>query len=220
MVSSNNTLFTSRQVILEMLQMRGYDISTYDNFSQKEIETMVQNMTLDKKTAKNAPTPLDMKCKHKSKENMIHVLYNFSSKLKIQTIETILNTMVEESTLKENDKVIILSQDTISNEHIFDGQLDALYKKMGNKYFTQVFTIEKLLINIMKHELVPEHRILTEEEKKAMLEQFDISGYSQLPVILKTDPVAKFLGMQRGDVCEIRKPSETAGEYVYYRYCQ
>ena len=216
--TTNNTIISSRKIILEMLGMRGYDVTSYDNFSQKEIDVMIQS--LPSKTQKNVPTALDMQCKHKTKDKSIHVLYNFSSKLKIQTIETILMTMIENETLKENDDVIILSKDTISNEHIFDSQLDALYKKMKNKYFTQEFTIDKLLINIMKHELVPEHRIIDDTEKTSMLDQFDINSYSQLPLILKTDPVAKFLGMKRGDVCEIRKPSETAGEYIYYRYCQ
>ena len=218
MISSNDILVKSRNVILKMLEMRGYDVSDYKNFNLKEIENMIQN--LGKKPNKTDPTPLDMKCNHMTTNHTVHVLYNFNSKLKIQNIETILNKMIEEDTIKDNDKVIILSKDTISDEHEFDSQLDALYKKMDNKYFTQVFTIEKLLINIMKHELVPEHKIISEEQKRAMLKQFDISNFSQLPIILKTDPVAKFLGMQRGDVCEITKPSETAGEYVYYRYCQ
>ena len=126
--TTNNTIISSRKIILEMLGMRGYDVTSYDNFSQKEIDVMIQS--LPSKTQKNVPTALDMKCKHKTKDKSIHVLYNFSSKLKIQTIETILMTMIENETLKENDDVIILSKDTISNEHIFDSQLDALYKKM------------------------------------------------------------------------------------------
>lgn len=218
MVSSNDMLVKTRNVVLEMIEMRGYDVSDYSNFNLKDIENMIQN--LGKKPNKTDPTPLDMKCKHKTKNHSIHILYNFNSKLKIQNIETILNNMIEEKTIEESDKIIILSKDTISNEHVFDSQLDALYKKKGNKYFTQVFTIAKLILNIMKHELVPEHKIISEEKKRSMLKQFDISNFSQLPIILKTDPVAKFLGMQRGDVCEITKPSETAGEYVYYRYCQ
>jgi DNA-directed RNA polymerase subunit H len=70
--------------------------------------------------------------------------------------------------------------------------------------------------NVLKHELVPKHTILTEEEKKELLEKLKISPH-QLPKILVSDPVVKAIGAREGDIIKIIRKSPTAGESIYYR---
>lgn len=72
-------------------------------------------------------------------------------------------------------------------------------------------------IDVLKHELVPEHRVLSGGEKEAVLEKFNITA-KQLPKILSTDPAAKQIGAKIGDVLEIKRKSQTAGEAIYYRH--
>ena len=69
----------------------------------------------------------------------------------------------------------------------------------------------------MEHVLVPGFRILSEEEKKGVLEKFNIRDENLLPKILDSDPVAKEIGAKAGDMLEIERESEVAGKFLYYR---
>lgn len=71
-------------------------------------------------------------------------------------------------------------------------------------------------INILEHVLVPKFRVLSEEEKKEVFEKFNITE-DKLPKILDSDPVVKKIEAKAGDVLEIKRTSEVAGESVYYR---
>ena len=78
------------------------------------------------------------------------------------------------------------------------------------------FNISELMVNITEHTYVPKHLLLNTDEKKALMKRYKIKE-SQLPKILSSDPVAKYLGLKRGDVVKIIRDSETAGKYVSYR---
>lgn len=71
-------------------------------------------------------------------------------------------------------------------------------------------------INILKHELVPKHTIMKDEEIKELLEKYKIN-LSQLPKTIATDPVVKALNAKEGDVLKIIRKSHTAGISEYYR---
>ncbi len=70
--------------------------------------------------------------------------------------------------------------------------------------------------SIFEHNLVPEHVLLSDEEKKALLKKYRIK-ISQLPRIFTTDPAVKELGAKKGDVIKILRKSEVAGTVEYYR---
>ncbi len=71
-------------------------------------------------------------------------------------------------------------------------------------------------VNILDHELVPEHDILSDKKAEKHLEKHNISK-GQLPKILQTDPVIKKIKAKPGDVIKITRKSPTAGRSVVYK---
>ncbi len=69
---------------------------------------------------------------------------------------------------------------------------------------------------ILKHELVPEHIILSDEEKEELLKKLNISE-KQLPKILHKDPVVKAIGAKPGQVIKIIREHPLTGKTIYYR---
>jgi DNA-directed RNA polymerase subunit H len=70
--------------------------------------------------------------------------------------------------------------------------------------------------DILKHELVPEHSIMDEKERKELFDKLRITSVN-LPKVLTNDPVVKAMGAKEGDVLKIMRKSSTAGSTVYYR---
>ncbi|KAF2083770.1 RPB5 subunit of DNA-directed RNA polymerase [Saccharata proteae CBS 121410] len=80
----------------------------------------------------------------------------------------------------------------------------------------ELFMEQDLLVNITEHELVPRHILMSHEEKAALLKRYRLKE-SQLPRLSVNDPVAKFLGLKKGQVVKIIRSSQTAGRYASYR---
>ena len=208
---SINKLFKSREVIVDMLKMRGYNTDMYDNFSINEIELMFKGC--EKKTTSELGS-LDITVSNKF-GGKLYVKYLLASKLRSNNFKMLIDDMIE-NYLVSGDEVLFILKDNANNMDSFDSMLES-YLTTKN-IFIQIFSLDNLMFNITKHKLVPKMRILTEEEKNKVLKTYSTTPI-QMPQILKSDPQAKFLGVRKGDMCEIIRASETAGNALTYRMC-
>lgn len=107
----------------------------------------------------------------------------------------------------------ILTTPTISQLNLID---KILQKKKG---MLQYFQLNELQFNPTKHQLVPPHRKLTNEETTEIMNKYLIKNKLQMPIILRTDVIAKWLGLKQGEIVEITRFNENSGKSYYYRCC-
>ncbi len=71
-------------------------------------------------------------------------------------------------------------------------------------------------LNVLKHVMVPDHKIMSEDEVSALLSHYNITT-EQLPKIFHDDPAVKSIGASVDDVIRIVRISHTAGRAEAYR---
>lgn len=71
-------------------------------------------------------------------------------------------------------------------------------------------------LNVLEHVMVPDHKIMTEDEVNGLLSSYAITT-EQLPKMYHDDPAVKTIGAKPGDVIRIIRDSHTAGRAESYR---
>ena len=79
---------------------------------------------------------------------------------------------------------------------------------------SEIFFEYEMMEDIPSKIFIPEHQLLTEEEKKNILETFK---ESELAKINDTDIMSRYYLAKFGDIFRIIRPSITAGKNIFYR---
>ena len=80
----------------------------------------------------------------------------------------------------------------------------------------ELFSLDELCFNITKHYLVPEHILLSSEEKKRILNKYMVSE-NKMPMLNRTDPVCRYFNAKPGTMFKIVRKSFTTVASMYYR---
>ena len=120
-----------------------------------------------------------------------------------------------EEVLTKDDILFIVVKDEV-NETLIN-TLKHIWEQ--DKIFIVIQNLKRLQFNILKHYLVPPHRILSNAEVITVKKRYNIMEDTQFPDISRFDPVAQAIGIRPGQVCEITRPSKTAILAPYWRIC-
>ena len=199
----------SRNVILEQLETRGYDTSSYKNTTMTEIDAMLNNSQLDMLVT-NKDTGLKVYIKY------YFTLKQSSKQIKKEALDDIIDDLyhIEEVLTKKDTLMVIIDDEP--NDTIVT-RLKYLYDHDG--IFVVLHNIHRLQFNILNHTLVPKMWVLGESEKTDFMKNYQLHDLNQLPQISRFDPQALALGVRPNDICQIKRDSVTAMTTDYFRVC-
>ena len=203
MTSTGERVYRARRTVLEMLLDRGYMVDKSD--IEQEEEAFYEKMGSNKPDREQLTLLVQ---KRDDPTEQIFVFWPVDAKVGVKPIKRFMQRMNEEDVKRA---ILVVQQNLTA---FAKSALTEIQVQEG--LTIEVFQESELLVNITHHVLVPQHIVLTKEEKTILLRRYKMKE-SQLPRIQLTDPVARYYGLTRGQVVKIIRPSETAGKYVTYR---
>ena len=202
--SKLSQIFKSRENILLQLEQQGYDVSNYAGCSMGEVNAMFQALQMDMLLTK------------KDSDKKVYIKYHLAKAIRHNNIYEYIEDLFQlEEILTKNDELIIIVKDE-PNEPIIK-TIKHIWKQDG--FLVTLYFIKRLQFNILEHELVPPHRVLTSEEAIEVRQKFNIKNNSQIPSLSRFSPVALAIGIRPGELCEISRKSKTAITAQFYRIC-
>lgn len=217
-IKGKNLVYDTRSAILEMLESRGYNIDDYKSFTKDEIILQFKQSN-SKFLQSGERSPLDILVKN-DKDQKIYVKYRLDFKFKKsksldQQIDTIYNDIIN-----KDDTLIVIYVSRILSIHK-DSNVYQYSENIFNKkqFFVQFFGLENFLFNPTKNNIVPKHTIVEQNDQEAVLQRYNISDKSKLLIIVREDPIAKYIGLKPGQICKIEGKSYSSMNTVKHRLC-
>ncbi|CAG0903398.1 unnamed protein product, partial [Darwinula stevensoni] len=177
-------LWRIRKTVMQLCHDRGY-LVTQEELDQTQDEFKDQ---FGDKPSERRPARSDLillVAHNDDPTDQMFVFFPDEPKIGIKNIKTYCQRMQEENITRA---IIVVQQGMTPSAKQVD---------MAPKYILEQFLESELLINITEHELVPEHVVMTPEEKQELLTRYKLKE-NQLMRIQAGDPVARYFGLRRG----------------------
>lgn len=211
-----SSIYKSREIILEQLEMQNYDISNYKGIDINEINTLYETSMLDILVEKNVEDFVLKDTESEMINRKIYVHYYPDGKISQTKIQNLIDDLfITEETLTQKDTLFVITESE-PNETI-NNFVHHLWEKDG--IFVIIQSIRRLKFNVLNHELQPKFRILNQIEVDDVKKKYNIMNNSNWPEISRFDPVCKSTFIRPGEIFEVLRPSKTALISKYYLIC-
>jgi len=198
-----SSIFTSRKNLLDILKEIGYKTDDYEGYSINHVLSLIKNNQLNLLLQKE--------------EQKLYVKYSVDgSRITSQAVHKLKDEFFgEQPVLDKKDTLMVIIKDE-PNDNIKE-TLDEIWNIYG--IYITIINIHRLQFNILKHQWVPKHMLLTDEQIVELKTKYNIQSNSELPTISRYDAVASIICMRPTQLCKIIRKSRTSLESEYYRIC-
>jgi len=145
--------------------------------------------------------------------------YNTLSYFEIKLLDnTLLNVMMIDSkitSLKKIDNIDEILLNKKKKIFIVNSIQNKIWEVLIQNNI-EVFHYYEFLISLVDHDLVPDHILLTNNDKDEFLNLYK-NQLSKVPFILQSDPITRYYNAQVDDIFKIKRVSPTTGISYYYR---
>ncbi|QHO04746.1 hypothetical protein S245_072121 [Arachis hypogaea] len=193
--------FHARRTVLEMLRDRGYDVPDSElTRSLAEFRSLYGQIP-DAETLR-----ISVSLRSDPSKMVLVVFMGPVDIIKKQTLKSIHDQIPDKGKL--NGLLVIVQSKMTSYAK----------KELMESYPSKVeiFEITDLLVNMAKHLLQPKYEVLTADEKQALLMKHNLEE-KQLPLMLKTEAIARYYGWEKGQVVKITHTGGLIHSLVTYR---
>ncbi|CAK8564610.1 unnamed protein product [Lathyrus sativus] len=191
--------FECRRTLMEVLRDRGYNVSESD-----------LTLTLPEFRSKFGqypkPEALGVIVSHRSNpSNKVQVIFRGTDIIKKKALMEIYSQIVH---LENLSRLILVVQSKMTAYARKDLEIC--------QYNVEIIQLNDLVVNVTKHVLQPKYEILTADEKQELLKKYRVEE-KQLPLMQRTDAIASYYGLEKGQVVKISHSGEMFNSLVTYR---
>ncbi len=153
----------------------------------------------------------------------IRLIYNMDEKFDPRELKQSRRQFIQENSEGVQHYIFVLTKHFSSAADMANiaSQTNELTKFVQKtlKKTIEIFFLKEVQYNVTKHHMVPKHEVIKNDKHAEILQTYGLQSKTQLPLLLTSDPVVRFIGGREGDIIKVTRMPQHVGEHILYRYC-